>query len=287
MVGEQPFASHVCGPKRKLGNGLGNLNEDGVNIFDRPTLAEDVGCSKRIRVCQADDVELLQDPLDANEIPSHINVDVPDVQISLGIQQPPPKNSDDISDSASYSSVPLPAPQEFAAGISQTHNQTAPSALPSNYKSIGRCEHSCEYRGALFWYEERLKSVGNNTRPKYGRCCKGGQVVLRTYQIYPDYIKLLMNDRHFMENIRAYNQMFSMTSLGAHIDESVNNGRGPYVFKISGQLYHWLGSLCPAEGEPPRFLKLYIYDTDNKVDNRMSHFGGQNSNLRRDIVEGL
>ncbi|GJZ61535.1 DNA helicase [Tanacetum coccineum] len=81
--------------------------------------------------------------------------------------------------------------------------------------------------------------------------------------------------------------MFSMTSLGAHIDESVNNGRGPYVFKISGQLYHWLGSLCPAEGEPPRFLQLYIYDTDNEVDNRMSHFGGQNSDLRRDIVEGL
>ncbi|GJY75151.1 DNA helicase [Tanacetum coccineum] len=78
-----------------------------------------------------------------------------------------------------------------------------------------------------------------------------------------------------------------MTSLGAHIDESINNGRGPYVFKISGQLYHWIGSLCPAEGEPPRFLQLYIYDTDNEVDNRMSHFGGNNSTLRRDIVEGL
>ncbi|GJT90966.1 hypothetical protein Tco_1079811 [Tanacetum coccineum] len=62
---------------------------------------------------------------------------------------------------------------------------------------------------------------------------------------------------------------------------------GPYVFKISGQLYHWIGSLCPAEGEPPRFLQLYIYDTDNEVDNHMSHFGGNNSGLRRDIVEGL
>ncbi|GKB33692.1 DNA helicase [Tanacetum coccineum] len=56
-----------------------------------------------------------------------------------------------------------------------------------------------------------------------------------------------------------------MTSLGARVDKSINSGRGPYVFKISGQLYHWIGSLCPSEREPPRFLQLYIYDTDNEL----------------------
>ncbi|GKD77297.1 hypothetical protein Tco_1339918 [Tanacetum coccineum] len=81
--------------------------------------------------------------------------------------------------------------------------------------------------------------------------------------------------------------MFNMTSLGARVDDSINIGRGPYVFKILGQLYHWLGSLCLAEGGPPRFLQLYIYDTENEVNNRMPHFGGDNSELRRDIVEGL
>nr|GEY46292.1 DNA helicase [Tanacetum cinerariifolium] len=40
-------------------------------------------------------------------------------------------------------------------------------------------------------------------------------------------------------------------------------------------------------GEPPQFLQLYIYDTDNEVDNRLSYYGGDNSELRRDIVEGL
>nr|GEZ91148.1 DNA helicase [Tanacetum cinerariifolium] len=35
------------------------------------------------------------------------------------------------------------------------------------------------------------------------------------------------------------------------------------------------------------FLQLYVYDMENKVDNRMNHFGGENSNLRRDIFEGL
>ncbi|GKD73599.1 DNA helicase, partial [Tanacetum coccineum] len=48
-----------------------------------------------------------------------------------------------------------------------------------------------------------------------------------------------------------------------------------------------IGFLCPAEGQLPQFLQLYFYDTDNEVDNRMNHFGGENSNLRRDIVEGL
>ncbi|GJZ24606.1 hypothetical protein Tco_0562065 [Tanacetum coccineum] len=100
-------------------------------------------------------------------------------------------------------------------------------------------------------------------------------------------LRVLPEDRHFIENIRAYNQIVSMTSLGAHVDKSVNIGRGPYVFKISVQLYQSISSLCPEEGESPRILQLYIYDTDNEVDNRMNHFGGENSSLRKDIVEGL
>ncbi|GJU24313.1 DNA helicase [Tanacetum coccineum] len=180
----------------------------------------------------------------------------------------------------------------FPADTSNVHandfsvrgNRTCP---PLEYKDVGKCDHSCEHCGARFWYKERIKDNRRKTRPAYHRCSMAGRVVLRTYQIYPKYIQLLLRDHYFMKNIRAYNHMFSMTSLGARVDDSINIGRGPYVFKISGQLYHWLGSLCPAEGDPPRFLQLYVYDTENKVDNRMAHFGGDNSGLRRDIAEGL
>nr|GEZ05058.1 DNA helicase [Tanacetum cinerariifolium] len=75
----------------------------------------------------------------------------------------------------------------------------------------------------------------------------GGRVVLPTYQVYPEYMKLLLQDRHFLENIRAYNQMFSMTSLGAQVNDSINNGRGPYVFKISEE----------RSGYPQRVNKLH------------------------------
>ncbi|GKD74131.1 DNA helicase [Tanacetum coccineum] len=72
--------------------------------------------------------------------------------------------------------------------------------------------------------------------------------------------------------------MFTMMSFGAKIDESVNAGRGPYVFKVSDQIYHWIGSLCPPPGQAPRLLQLYIYDTDNEVENKMRHFGQQETN---------
>nr|GEV35232.1 DNA helicase [Tanacetum cinerariifolium] len=125
----------------------------------------------------------------------------------------------------------------------------------------------------------------NGRTPIYNRCCNGGRVVLRAPPEYPGYIKQLFNDSHFMENIRAYNQIFSMTSLGANIDSSINNGKGLYVFRIPGQIYHWIGSMCPDEGNGPRFLQLYIYDTNNDVSNRMAHFGGEHkSGLKREIV---
>lgn len=156
------------------------------------------------------------------------------------------------------------------------------------YSNFGDCDQVCQHCNATFWYEERLKTFCKDRKPRYHRCCGGGKVVLPMEREPPDYIKHLFRNIHFLQNIRAYNQMFSMTSFGAHIDESVNNGRGPYVFKISGQIYHWIGSLCPSEGNQPRFLQLYIYDTQNEVTNRMRNFGGEDSgHLNSEIVEEL
>ncbi|GKA74511.1 putative reverse transcriptase domain-containing protein [Tanacetum coccineum] len=48
---------------------------------------------------------------------------------------------------------------------------------------------------------------------------------------------------------------------------------------------HLIGSMCPDEGNTPRFLQLYIYDTTNEVNNLMAHFGGEHqSGLKREIV---
>ncbi|GKD54835.1 DNA helicase, partial [Tanacetum coccineum] len=160
--------------------------------------------------------------------------------------------------------------------------------IPVEYNHLGQCTCVCRHCGAMFWECEKVASASNTSQFAYNKCCYGGRVILRPPPEYPQYIKELYENAHFMENIRAYNQMFAMTSLGANVDKSINNGKGPYVFRISGQLYHWIGSLCPEEGQSPRFLQLYIYDTTNEVKNRLAHFSDEHqSDLKEEIVEGL
>ena len=64
--------------------------------------------------------------------------------------------------------------------------------------------------------------------------------------------------------------MFSMTSMGAKVIESINDGRAPYVFKISGQVCHRIGSLMRPENRRPEYAQLYIYDTEHEVRNRIN-----------------
>ena len=73
--------------------------------------------------------------------------------------------------------------------------------------------------------------------------------------------------KYFIKSIRSYNSMFAFTSLGAKIDMDINKGPGPYVFKINGQVHHRIGSLLPDEGKSPVYAQLYIYDTNNEVEN--------------------
>ncbi|GJZ07058.1 DNA helicase [Tanacetum coccineum] len=77
---------------------------------------------------------------------------------------------------------------------------------------------------------------------------QGGKIYMLETPAPPLFIQQLLRNNHFMEHIRTYNQMFAMTSFGAKVDDSINKGRRPYVFKVSGQIYHWIGSLCPEEG---------------------------------------
>nr|GEV77593.1 DNA helicase [Tanacetum cinerariifolium] len=124
--------------------------------------------------------------------------------------------------------------------------------VSSMYVDIGDCEWSCNHCSARFWYGERLKGYTNGRRPMYNKCCSGGKIVLQQQRDPPNYMKELLNNRRFLDNIHAYNQMFAMTSFGAHVEESINNRK------------------------------------ENEVANRMRHFGGVDSNgLDPQIVQSL
>ncbi|CAH9106978.1 unnamed protein product, partial [Cuscuta europaea] len=84
-----------------------------------------------------------------------------------------------------------------------------------------------------------------------------------------------MNDtdpksKHFEDNYRSYNSMFSFTSMGGRVDKTINRGGSPPVFKLGGQNYHLIGSLLPEEGNVPKFAQLYIYDTQHEDANRLN-----------------
>lgn len=68
----------------------------------------------------------------------------------------------------------------------------------------------------------------------------------------------------------------------------INNGGGPPVFQLKGEVFHRIGSLVPPEGNRPRFAQLYVYDTEHEIDNRLQSFGNTNRGFTdRRIVTDL
>ncbi|KAH7653509.1 DNA helicase protein [Dioscorea alata] len=86
-----------------------------------------------------------------------------------------------------------------------------------------------------------------------------------------------------------YNSLFQFTSLGGIVDNSINQRPGPYVFKLSGQNYHRIGSLLPFAGQTSKFAQLYMIESDAELDCRMScfQFNDGIQGLDNDIVCGL
>jgi hypothetical protein len=50
-----------------------------------------------------------------------------------------------------------------------------------------------------------------------------------------------------------YNSVLAFISFGPKVDELVTRGLGPYSFRIQGELYHKIGSLCHVERQRPLF----------------------------------
>ncbi|CAI9270354.1 unnamed protein product [Lactuca saligna] len=114
------------------------------------------------------------------------------------------------------------------------------AALPTYY-DCGDCVCVCWFYGALFWYVERVRNHYETNCPKYNHCYKEGSVVFPLPPTPPSEIYNLYADIVFLNDIRGYNSMFSMTSFGVVVDKDIISGRAPYVFKVSGQVVHDLG----------------------------------------------
>ncbi|XP_057760313.1 uncharacterized protein LOC130980674 [Arachis stenosperma] len=113
---------------------------------------------------------------------------------------------------------------------------------------VGDPNYECSICGACFWLLERVERESTVNRP------------------------ILL--------------MFAFTSLGGKVMDSVNDGRGPPQFIISGQNYHRIGSLLPVAGEKPKFAQLYVYDTQHDNMHRQRIFG-QTSEIDKELITEL
>ena len=50
------------------------------------------------------------------------------------------------------------------------------------------------------------------------------------------------------------------------------DNRGPWAYKICGQLYHSLGPIFPNEDCTPKFSQFYVYDKEHELENRHNIF---------------
>ncbi|XP_074370042.1 uncharacterized protein LOC141711481 [Apium graveolens] len=140
------------------------------------------------------------------------------------------------------------------------------------------------------WDKERVNKGNRKSPPLFSICCGKGEIKLPKVKPTPKFLMDLHQDRvygpKFLRSISSYNAMINFSSLGGRIDNSINRSRGPKIFRMSGVNHHKMGSLLPNDGETPKFCQLYIYDTENEVENMMKLINVQNSsNIDPEILE--
>ncbi len=162
-----------------------------------------------------------------------------------------------------------------------------PYAEVHSQHNIGSRKYVCEHCKALHWHEERLKNKSKST-PHFGMCCLQGQVKLPPLLPAPAILQNLLCGNNplskaFLQDIRQYNAALAFTSLAVKVDEAITNSSGPYCFRVSGELHHWMGSLLPQEEGKLSYAQLYIHDPAEALSMR----NRCNPNLNPEIMSQL
>uniref|UniRef100_A0A5S6QHG9 Helitron helicase-like domain-containing protein n=1 Tax=Trichuris muris TaxID=70415 RepID=A0A5S6QHG9_TRIMR len=161
-------------------------------------------------------------------------------------------------------------------------SMSRPETVQENY--LGLMNKECEFCHALFFESE----VGRDPH-RINVCCNYGTVQLSdTFGDYPEILQQLFTTdseraKNFRDNIRRFNSALAMASMGAQLDIPV--GRGPYCFRVHGQVYHLAGPLHPAPGQRPAYGQIYILDSEQAAEERLNNLS--NANCDRQVMTEL
>ncbi|XP_074351616.1 uncharacterized protein LOC141690740 [Apium graveolens] len=181
--------------------------------------------------------------------------------------------------------------EDFTVDLNDDDYMT-PQNVVEEYALLGSPDVQCSHYHAWMWKEERANKGVKNGIPVFSLCCAKGQIQLPKEPPTPSFIWQLLTDKdkskRYTDGIRLFNSIFAFTSTGGKVDNSVNNGGAPYVYRLNGQNHHLFGSLIPPKGDDPKFCHLYIYDTANEVNNRLKWVNVVDGDtIDAEIVEGL
>jgi len=150
---------------------------------------------------------------------------------------------------------------------------------------IGEMNIFCEHCSAKHFKSEKVANKGNS----FNDCCNHGSVRLNSLPQPPDELYELFvgthsKSDHFFNRIRVYNNTFSFASFNANISNFSTQRRGPYCFKIQGQIYYQINTaLYPAPNNMPSYGQLFIVDNNEATEYRLH----RNSNLDEHILRSI
>ncbi|KAK1386076.1 hypothetical protein POM88_023811 [Heracleum sosnowskyi] len=148
-------------------------------------------------------------------------------------------------------------------------------AANNSILDIGDPDQHCGCCAAHVWRAEYTGRPSGPGPKGYSICCGKGKVQLPLLQETPVELATLLGGttsraKKFQRNIRVYNIIFALCSFGGSVDESINNGSGPFVFRVNDLTYHSVGSLLPPDGHTPKFAQFYMYDGQEAIEHRVN-----------------
>lgn len=153
---------------------------------------------------------------------------------------------------------------------------------------LGSMNTLCVHCGAKHFADEKVANKGNS----FNVCCNHGEVSLQSIPAPPAILESLFNGSHpksnkFFEHIRNYNNSFSFASFNANLVNFNSMRRGPFCYKIQGQIYYQMNTaLYPSPNEIPSYGQLFIVDSSKAVEFRLSHNSRCDSEIMN-IIENL